>query len=154
VARSLGAPGRSRAEGRRLSPHVRAAGGVVTRGTGEVFEVLLVHRPQYDDWTFPKGKVEEGESDEECALREVEEETGLRCVLGDELPPTFYADAKGRPKTVRYWEMTVAGGELRFDFEVDEARWVTSEAAAALLTYPRDLDLLEAAGSRAGPLRG
>src|SRR5215469_10943083 len=66
-------------------------------------KVVLVHRPKYDDWSFPKGKCDEGESDEECALREVEEETGLRCELLDEIGKTSYIDSKGRPKTVRYW---------------------------------------------------
>ena len=105
--------------------------------------MLLVHRPQYDDWTFPKGKVEPGESDEECAVREVEEETGILCSLGRELEPTSYLDAKKRPKTVRYWVMLVVGGALRFDFEVDAAQWVTIEEAAKLLTYPRDVDMLQ-----------
>ena len=67
------------------------------RGEGPAAEVLVVHRPAYDDWTFPKGKVERGETDEDCAVREVEEETGLRCTLGRELPSTEYKDAKGRP---------------------------------------------------------
>ena len=96
--------------GRPLSPVVRAAGGVVVRGTGAATEVLLVHRPAYDDWTFPKGKGEPGESDEECAVREVEEETGLLCTLGRELASTEYVDGKGRPKSVRYWVMEVVGG--------------------------------------------
>ena len=86
---------------------VRAAGGVVTRG--EPPEVLVVHRPRYDDWSFPKGKAEPGERDEDCALREVEEETGLRCELREELPSTSYTDARGRPKRVRYWLMTPSG---------------------------------------------
>jgi len=107
--------------------------------------VLLVHRPAYDDWTFPKGKVDAGESDEDCAVREVEEETGLRCVLGRELPSTRYDDARGRSKVVRYWVMDVAGGELRFEHEVDEARWLAPDEAAALLTYERDLDVLREA---------
>ena len=64
-----------------------------------------MHRPRYDDWSLPKGKADEGESDAACALREVEEETGLTCVLGDELPSTHYRDSKGRDKTVRYWAM-------------------------------------------------
>ncbi len=89
--------------------------------------MLLVHRPHYDDWTFPKGKVEPGETDEECALREVEEETGLRCSLGRELESTSYLDAKKRPKTVRYWLMEAVDGALHFDLEVDEARWLTAE---------------------------
>ena len=104
--------------------------------------MLLVHRPQYGDWTFPKGKVEPGESDEECAVREVEEETGLLCALGRELESSSYLDAKKRPKTVRYWVMEVVGGALRFDFEVDHARWVSVQEAESLLTYPRDVDLL------------
>jgi len=125
-----------------LSNVVRAAGGIVVRDSGSQTEVLLVHRPQYDDWTFPKGKVESDESDEECAVREVEEETGLRCALARELEPTSYLDAKNRAKTVRYWVMEVVTGTLQFDFEIDAARWVTVDEAAKLLTYPRDVDLL------------
>jgi 8-oxo-dGTP pyrophosphatase MutT (NUDIX family) len=129
-----------------LSKVIRAAGGIVVRGSGSETEVLLVHRPQYDDWTFPKGKVEPGESDEECAVREVEEETGLLCSLGRELESTSYLDAKKRPKTVRYWVMEVVGGALRFDFEVDAARWVSFREAESLLTYPRDVGLLAEIG--------
>ncbi len=84
-----------------MSDVVRAAGGVPVRVADGVVEVLLVHRPRYGDWTFPKGKCEEGESDETCAIREVEEEAGLRCVLEEELPATEYLDDKGRPKRVR-----------------------------------------------------
>jgi 8-oxo-dGTP diphosphatase len=118
---------------------VRAAGGVVERGG----DVLVVHRPKYDDWTFPKGKAEEGESDEECALREVLEETGLRCVLEDELASTQYVDAKGRPKRVRWWVMRVLTDDgFEVNEEVDELRWVSPETAAGLLTYARDRVLL------------
>jgi 8-oxo-dGTP diphosphatase len=112
------------------------------RAYGAAIQVMLVHRPEYDDWTFPKGKVEPGESDEECAVREVEEETGLVCSLGRELPSTGYVDPKGRPKEVRYWVMNVVGGELRFEHEVDVARWVTPDEAAGLLSYERDLEVL------------
>ena len=119
---------------------VRAAGGLVSRDG----EVLVVHRPQYDDWTFPKGKAEPGETDEECAVREVEEETGLRCELGDELPSTAYTDTLGRAKRVRYWRMRVASGELAFVHEIDTACWVTVAEATELLTYERDLALLDA----------
>jgi 8-oxo-dGTP diphosphatase len=131
--------------GGQLSEVVRAAGGVVVRRAGAGVEVLLVHRPAYGDWTFPKGKADPGESDEDCAVREVEEETGLLCTLGRELPSTTYTDARGRPKLVRYWVMEAAGGELRFEHEVDEARWVTPDAAAALLSYERDTDVLRGA---------
>ena len=136
---------RGRAAGSPLTPVVRAAGGVVVRGTGAEVTVLLVHRPAYDDWTFPKGKVDPGESDEDCAVREVEEETGLRCVLGRELSSTSYDDAKGRPKVVRYWVMEVTGGSLRFEHEIDEARWLPADEAAALLTYERDIAVLHEA---------
>jgi 8-oxo-dGTP pyrophosphatase MutT (NUDIX family) len=107
--------------------------------------VLLVHRPAYGDWTFPKGKLERGETEEACALREVEEETGLRCVLGRELSSTTYRDGKGRRKRVRYWVMEVESGTLAFDNETDEARWLAAREAAALLTYKRDAGLLDEA---------
>ena len=122
-----------------MTGEVRAAGGVVARDG----VVLLVHRPRYDDWTFPKGKAEEGESDEDCALREVREETGLRCTLEDELPTTHYVDARGRPKRVRWWRMRVVGDEgFTPNQEVDELRWIDHDAAAELLTYERDRALL------------
>ena len=118
---------------------VRAAGGVVERDR----RVLLVHRPQYDDWTFPKGKALEDETDEDCALREVEEETGVRCELGDELPSTRYVDSKGRPKRVRYWRMRPVAGEFAPHDEVDEIAWLSPGDAAERLSYERDLTLLD-----------
>ena len=119
---------------------VRAAGGLVVRDG----EVLLVHRPSYDDWTFPKGKADEDESDEACALREVAEETGLRCTLRDELPATQYIDSRGRPKRVRWWRMTPVSDEgFSPNDEIDELRWVSPDVAAELLTYERDLALLD-----------
>ncbi len=115
-------------------------------------EVLVVHRPHYDDWSFPKGKAKSDESDMSCALREVEEETGLVCSLGEELPATEYTDSRGRPKRVRYWRMAPVGGELSFDDEVDDARWLSLEAARSVLTYGRDVELLSAlGGSGAAP---
>ena len=121
---------------------MRAAGGVPVRIGDDGLQVLVVHRPRYDDWTFPKGKREPGETDEECALREVLEETGLRCALGPELPTTSYVDGQGRPKLVRYWRLRVLSGDLAPDDEADEARWVTPAEAEALLTYDRDHVLL------------
>jgi 8-oxo-dGTP diphosphatase len=124
---------------------VRAAGGVPVRAGGDGPEVLLVHRPRYRDWTFPKGKCEPGEADEACALREVHEETGLVCALEHELPATSYRDDKGRPKHVRWWRMRVEDGALTFLHEVDVAEWLAVGAAAERLTYARDRALLEAA---------
>lgn len=123
---------------------IRAAGGVVVREAGDGIEVLVVHRPRYDDWTFPKGKAGRDESDEDCALREVEEETGLHCELDRELPETSYVDAHGRPKRVRYWRMRPVAGELRFLHEIDDAEWMSLEDAARRLSYDRDLRVLDA----------
>ena len=123
----------------RLSELVRAAGGLVVRDG----RVLLVHRPRYDDWSFPKGKCDDGETDEACALREVQEETGLRCELLDEIGRTSYRDAKERPKVVRYWRMRALAGEFEPHDEVDEIRWETPERAADVLSWSRDLPLLE-----------
>lgn len=104
----------------------------------------MIHRAHYDDWTFPKGKREAGEGDEECALREVREETGLVCALGEELPSSRYVDGQGRQKLVRYWRLEVVGGALEPASEAEDARWVTPAEAARLLTYERDLDVLRA----------
>ncbi len=112
------------------------------RGSDAGVEVLVIHRPQYDDWTFPKGKREPGESDEECALREVLEETGLVCALGEELSSSSYVDGHGRPKRVRYWLLDVVRGTLEAASEADDARWVSPEDAAALLTFERDRAVL------------
>jgi 8-oxo-dGTP diphosphatase len=119
---------------------VRAAGGVVVRDG----DVLLVHRPKYDDWTFPKGKALADESDEACAVREVREETGLHCRLGTELPATEYVDSAGRPKRVRWWRMEIGLDDgFEPNVEVDELRWLSPADAAELLSYERDLPLLD-----------
>jgi 8-oxo-dGTP diphosphatase len=117
---------------------VKASGGVVCRAG----QVAVVHRPRYDDWSFPKGKLDGGESWEDAALREVQEEIGLRCRLGDELPPTSYRDPKGRAKVVRYWLMEPLDGEFVPSDEVDEVRWLSPADADALLSYDHDRELL------------
>jgi 8-oxo-dGTP diphosphatase len=119
---------------------VRAAGGIVERDG----KVLLVHRPKFDDWSFPKGKLEDGETWEEGAAREVEEETGLRCAVGEEVGRTHYVVLQG-PKEVRYYRMS-CDGEARAQNEVDEVRWVTRDEARELLSYGRDVKLLEQLG--------
>jgi 8-oxo-dGTP pyrophosphatase MutT (NUDIX family) len=137
---------------------VRAAGGViwrevtvadeagVTRPSGEI---VLVHRPRYDDWSFPKGKLNRGEAWKRAAVREVREETGLVCEPGDELPSTVYTDGKGRAKLVRYWLMQVIGVEPWVpNDEVDKRRWVPIDEAGRLLTYAHDREML--AGLAAG----
>jgi 8-oxo-dGTP pyrophosphatase MutT (NUDIX family) len=128
---------------------VRAAGGVVRRrGADGAIEIAVVHRPKYDDWSFPKGKLEDGEVDEDAALREVEEETGLRCRLEHELPSTHYRDSRGRAKIVRYWLMSAVSGTLAAANEVDDARFVPLEEARTLLSYARDVEVLDAVDER------
>jgi 8-oxo-dGTP diphosphatase len=126
---------------------VRAAGGVIRDKQGG--SVLLVHRPRYDDWTFPKGKALEGESDEECALREVEEETGLSCELEFELPTSEYRLRSGRRKRVRYWAMQPLGGEAEPRSEVDAVAWLPLGEAEKQLSYDRDRVVLGALAARA-----
>ena len=116
---------------------VRAAGGIVVRDGS----VLLVHRPKYDDWSFPKGKLEGNESWEEAAVREVEEETGLRCEVGDLVGSTRYFVLHG-PKEVRYYRMA-GTGDAHAQNEVDEVRWAPVEEARTLLTHERDRKLLD-----------
>jgi len=128
---------------------VKASGGVVwRRGPGGI-EVVVVHRPRYGDWSLPKGKLDPGEGWEEAALREVEEEVGLRCRLGAELPSVDYTDGKGRAKVVRYWLMEPEE-EPAFEpnEEVDAMRWLAPAAAEAVLSYPRDAELVRTAADR------
>jgi 8-oxo-dGTP diphosphatase len=137
---------------------VRAAGGVIVRTVADVdgvdgvgvdrvgvHEVVVVHRPRYDDWSLPKGKLDKGESFEDAAVREAEEETGLVVALGAELPLVTYFDRFDRPKVVRYWVMTVVRATPFVpNDEVDEVAWMPPAEARARCTYDTDRDVLDA----------
>jgi 8-oxo-dGTP diphosphatase len=126
-------------------PQVRAAGGVVVRAGQGGEEVAVIHRPKYADWTLPKGKLDPGESFEQAALREVEEETGMTAELGRELSPVSYRDRQGRSKLVRYWRMRALDGEFHPGSEVDELRWLDPREAVCLLSYEHDAALVREA---------
>ncbi|MBU1865668.1 MAG: polyphosphate kinase 1, partial [Actinobacteria bacterium] len=131
---------------------VMAAGGVVHRsGPNGERQLLIVHRPRYRDWSLPKGKLEPGETESDAALREVHEETGFDCILGPEMGSIEYVDHQGLHKVVRYWAMTVGGGEFHPNEEVDEARWLPVPAAAADLSYERDRALVRSLEERLSP---
>jgi len=102
-----------------------------------------VHRPRYDDWSLPKGKLKAGERHADAALREVGEETGFACELGVELTAVTYRDRKDRPKRVRYWAMRVLDGKFAPNSEVDRVRWVTPQRAARLLSYAPDVSVVD-----------
>jgi 8-oxo-dGTP pyrophosphatase MutT (NUDIX family) len=126
---------------------VEAAGGVIVR-RGEMGEpeVLIVHRPRYDDWSIPKGKLDNGETHEQGALREILEETGLVCRLGQTVADSHYTDHKGRSKRVRYYLMESLEGSFAPNNEVDEVRWHQLATAENLVSYSRDAEILSAAG--------
>ena len=132
---------------------IRAAGGILyrPRPDGEL-EVALIHRPRYDDWTLPKGKVDRGETIHMAAEREVEEETGFKVKRGPGIAQSSYRDRRGRMKIVDYFYMTPIGGEFHPNDEVDEMRWLRLENALALLTYDRDREMLAAVMPNAPPL--
>lgn len=121
---------------------MRAAGGIVLRRSRSGPEVAIIHRPEYDDWTLPKGKIEPDESPEDCALREVREETGLRCELVRPVGCTAYVDRRGRGKVACYWLMDVLGGRFKAGSEVDRLLWLTIPEAVKRLTYGHDRTLL------------
>ena len=122
-------------------PEVLAAGGLLVRDDGRV---AVVHRPRYDDWSLPKGKLDAGESFEDGARREVWEETGVRGLIRAELQPVEYVDRKGRDKLVRWYRMDVDGELDEFvpNDEVDELRWLTPAEALELVDYDHDRALL------------
>ena len=120
-----------------MSP-IRAAGGVVVQDG----KVLVVHRPRYDDWSLPKGKLERGEDWGEGALREVREETGIDCILGEPLGVSSYL-VQGENKEVRWYRMEPRGEPGPLEHEVDELRWVPLDDADDVLTYERDRELLK-----------
>lgn len=135
---------------------VNAAGGVVvlapaaagtvpdgTTGPDAALRIAVVHRPAYGDWTLPKGKLMAGESHEAAALREVKEETGFTCTLGDPAGRVRYRDRRGRDKVVRYWLMTPEGGGFVPNHEVDKLCWMAVPEAIAALTYPRDRKIVQ-----------
>lgn len=125
-----------------LPAEVRAAGGVVLRGEDDP-RVLVVHRPAYDDWSLPKGKLDPGETWQQAAVREIHEETGVTARLGVELTPTRYRDRQGREKVVRWWRMHLVDARDRdADDEVDVVRWLTPDEAHDRLTYDSDRDLV------------
>ena len=128
------------------APLVVAAGAVVVRKGPEV---LLVHRPKYDDWSFPKGKLDPDEHVTTAAVREVAEETGLDVRLGPPLPDQHYQVRNGqlRDKVVHYWVARVVGSDdvstYAANDEIDEVGWLPLDEAAARLTYERDRATLE-----------
>ncbi len=135
---------------RASGPDVLAAGAVVVRKGPDGREVLMVHRPKYDDWSFPKGKQDPGEHVTATAVREVLEETGVEVRLARPLRPQLYAVSGGRQKKVHYWVGQVVGDDdvstFQANDEVDRLGWFRLRAARERLTYLDDLDLLDQYG--------
>jgi 8-oxo-dGTP diphosphatase len=136
---------RSQQEQPNPAPQVLAAGGVVVRRENGEPRIAVIHRPRYGDWSLPKGKLAEGEGFADAALREVQEETGLRCRMGPELSPAHYLDRKGRSKLVRFWLMEPLEGAFSPGPEVDELRWLPAEDAIEMLDYEHDRELVREA---------
>ena len=123
---------------------IRAAGGILTRFvTGGRVEVACIYRESRGDWTFPKGKLDNGETFEQAALREVREETGMSCHVVRFVGTTNYTHRKGRPKIVAYYLMAVNEGEFTPNEEVDELVWLPLEQVRAHLTWERDQELFD-----------
>ncbi len=122
---------------------IRAAGGVVVRVAGSRMEVACIYREARGDWTFPKGKLDLGETFEEAALREVHEESGMRCRVVRFVGTTNYTHRKGRPKIVAYFLMEVDGGEFEPNEEVDDLVWLGLDQVRPRLTWDRDQELFD-----------
>ena len=127
----------------RSGPSIRAAGGVVTRRRGADREFLIVHRPRYDDWSLPKGKLDRGEKYAAAAAREIKEETGSKTKQLVKLGSVAYNSLNKNPKLVRYWLFEHLSGKFRPNSEVDEVRWLSAAEANRMLTYPRDRKVFE-----------
>ncbi|MEO3744646.1 bifunctional NUDIX hydrolase/histidine phosphatase family protein [Plantactinospora sp. B5E13] len=138
-----GAAANGAAAGGAAGRPVRAAGGVVWRHSGDRVEVAVVHRPRYDDWSLPKGKLDPGEHPLTAAVREVAEESDVRAVPQVRLPPVRYLMRDGVPKVVEFWSMRAAGaGGFQPDTEVDDVRWLPLDEALGRVSYPHDARVL------------
>ncbi|MDQ8704842.1 NUDIX hydrolase [Streptomyces sp. LHD-70] len=124
-------------------PPILAAGCVLWRQSPSGLQVCLVHRPKYDDWSHPKGKLKAGEDALAAAVREVREETGSTCTPGPPLPTAHYV-VRGRPKRVHYWAAEAGPGAFVPNSEVDAAVWLPPDEARARLTQVRDRELVDA----------
>jgi 8-oxo-dGTP diphosphatase len=133
---------------RNLAGEIKAAGGVILRRCGDKIEVLLVHRPAFDDWTLPKGKVKRQEDDIAAALREVAEETNMNCAIVAALGDMHYFDRNRRAKVTRYWAMVVIKGEFRPSREVDACMWFGIDAAAVKATRSGERSFLRLLSQR------
>jgi 8-oxo-dGTP diphosphatase len=130
-------------------PSILAAGGVVTRRKGTKRQFLVVHRPRYDDWSLPKGKLDPDEGFSAAAAREIKEETGSDVERLAKLGSVAYQSSGRNPKLVRYWLFEHVGGSFSPNREVDEARWLAAPEADHLLTYPRDRKVFQWAATLA-----
>jgi 8-oxo-dGTP diphosphatase len=126
---------------------IRAAGGIVHRSVASGrAEIACIYREARGDWTFPKGKLDEGETFEQAALREVAEETGMNCHVLRFVGTTNYTHRKGKPKIVAYYLMAVGDGEFAPNAEVDELVWLPMEHVRSHLTWERDQELFDLVG--------
>src|SRR5580765_8360162 len=130
-------------------PVIKAAGGILQRSTPRGDEVMVVYRKRHQDWTLPRGKVKDGESFQEAAMREVQEETGCSCRIGNYLGTISYSD-NGVPKVVLFWKMSLIEDKgTKNQEEIGEALWLHVPAAIERLTHAQEKALLSRVGSLA-----